>query len=217
MKSIAEKAGTMILILLALIIILPLVIAICDTGRVYETNDVGDYGNYTGNYNNEKPREFITSFFPAELSDTYTDVEYHYKAKRFDTYAYEAYLEFVIPDTAEFDLFLELYIPEDQCKPFLFDHSYMEYSISNVVMLDPEKNKSGGFAIHYAEIGKVLFSEEEQRVIFFALGDYDGGGTDTAELGYFFTRFDIDEKEYQDHAYYTHQDQEKGILFKNRK
>jgi hypothetical protein len=80
-----------------------------------------------------------------------------------------------------------------------------------------KKNKSGGYAIHYAEIGKVLFSEEEQRVIFFALGDYDGGGTDTAELGYFFTRFDIDEKEYQDHAYYTHQDQEKGILFKNRK
>lgn len=183
---------------------------------VYETNNISDYGKYTGNIDNAPPREFINSFFPETVSNSFTDVQYHYKAKRFDTYAYEAYLEFVIPDSESFNLFLEEYICPDQCKPFMFDTSFTEYSISNVLWLDDSNNNSDGYPISYAEIGKVLFSIDEQRIIFVALGVYDGGGTDTSELNWFFSRFNIDCQVYQQYAYLTHADQRNGILAKDR-
>ena len=34
---------------------------------VYETNNVADYGVITGNYDNKTPKEFIFSFFPAQI------------------------------------------------------------------------------------------------------------------------------------------------------
>ena len=184
--------------------------------EIYETNDLADYGKYTGNHDNDAPREFITSFFPETVSDSFTDIQYHYKAKRFDTYAYEAYLEFVIPDSASFNLFLEEYIKKDQCNPFMFDTSFTEYSISNVLQFTDTNNHSDKYAISYAEIGKILFSIDEQRIIFVALGVYDGGGTDTSELNIFFSRFHIDCQFYQQHAYFTHEDQRNGILAKDR-
>lgn len=183
---------------------------------VYETNNLADYGKYTGNYDNEAPREFINSFFPETLSDSFADVTYHYKAKRFDTYAYEAYLEFVIPDSASFNLFIEEYIEKDQCTPFMFDTSFTEYSISNVLEFTDTNNHADKYAISYAEIGKILFSTDEQRIIFVALGVYDGGGTYTSELNWFFSRFNIDCQFYQQNAYFTHADQRNGILFKDR-
>ena len=49
--------------------------------RIYETTSIEDYGRYIGNYDNDTPHSFITSFFPAEIDDSFSDVEYSYKAK----------------------------------------------------------------------------------------------------------------------------------------
>jgi hypothetical protein len=184
--------------------------------NIFVTNDIHDYGKYIGNYDNDTPSDFINSFFPASISNSFTDIKYHYKAKKFDTYAYEAYLEFVIDDPDSFARFLEEYVCEEQCNPFLYDQAFLEYSISNVLRIGESKNASGGYSISYADIGKILFSVDEQRIIFIALGVYDGGGTDTSELNHFFSQFDIDCNQYKDYAYFTHDDQKNGILYKDR-
>ena len=73
---------------------------------VFETNDIADYGIIKGNYDNERPKEFVFSFFPKTIEDYFSDVSYHYKAKKGDTYAYEVYLEFVIQDPQTYNAFI---------------------------------------------------------------------------------------------------------------
>ncbi len=156
--------------------------------EVYETNSIADYGNIVGNYDNETPKEYIFSFFPETISDSFSDVTYHYKAKKFDTYAYEAYLEFVIEDEAVFSEFIKPYV--DDSAPSVYDESFMEKSIFHHLCLD--HNTETETYIEDAEIGKILYSEDEQRIVFFALGLHDGGGTRVSELSYFVDRFGID-------------------------
>lgn len=173
---------------------------------VYETNDVADYGIVKGNYNNDKPQRFISSFFPQKIEDYFSDITYHYKAKKGDTYAYEMYLEFVIQDAEKYTSFISNVIGNEVCEPFHFDPNYRAYYVSNYLSLDqwPEDHKlyseDAPPFITNAKIGLVLFSEAEQRIVFFALGMYDGGGADVEELGYFFNRFGIDPLEYEKRA-----------------
>ena len=159
--------------------------------EIYETNSVADYGNIVGNCDNETPEEFIFSFFPTTILDSFSDVDYHYKAKKLDTYAYEAYLEFVIEDEAVFSEFIKPYV--DDSASFAYDESFMEKSIIHHLCLDHNVETEANIAD--AEIGKILYSEEEQRIIFFALGLHDGGGTYISELSYFVDRFGIDWKD----------------------
>ena len=173
---------------------------------VYETNDVADYGVIKGNYDNERPRAFVFSFFPEKIEEYFSDVSYHYKAKKGDTYAYEMYLEFVIQDTQTYSNFITDVIGDNTSEPFYFDSSYQVYYASNYLTLSPaitisrnnkseppvvKEDKSKPPVIDNAKIGAVLFSDAEQRIIFWALGAYDGGGTSTDELNYFFNRFGI--------------------------
>lgn len=173
---------------------------------VFETNDIADYGIIKGNYDNERPKEFVFSFFPKTIEDYFSDVSYHYKAKKGDTYAYEMYLEFMIQDTQTYSNFITDVIGDNDSEPFYFDSSYQVYYVSNYLTLSPaitinrnnkseppvvKEDKSKPPVIDNAKIGAVLFSDAEQRIIFFALGAYDGGGTSTDELNYFFNRFGI--------------------------
>ena len=70
----------------------------------------------------------------------------------------------------------------------------MEYTVSNEFMLvsGAENDAESSKYISLSKVGKVLFSHTEQRVIFVALGMYDGGGATTSELGFFFEKFNID-------------------------
>lgn len=173
---------------------------------IYETNDIVDYGVIKGNYNNEKPRDFIFSFFPKKIEESFTDVRYHYKAKKLDTYGYEMYLEFVIQDTQTYHAFVADVIGNNASEQFYFDTSYQVCYVSNYLYLQPDTkevhrdkskppemivDRSKPPLIGSAKIGAVLFSDTEQRIIFFALGVHDGGGTCTDELDYFFNRFEI--------------------------
>lgn len=182
---------------------------------IYETNDIADYGVIEGNYDNERPKEFVFSFFPETIEEYFFDVSYHYKAKKLDTYAYEMYMEFVIQDTQKYNAFISDVIGNDASEPFYFDSSYQIYYVSNYLYLSPaltmrhneksnppvvKEDKSKSPVIENAEIGAVLFSDAEQRIIFFALGVYDGGGTSTDELNCFFNRFAINPWEYHKRA-----------------
>ena len=174
--------------------------------RVYETNNILDYGRYIGNYDNETPTEFINSFFPLELSNLFSETEYHYKAKRFDTFSYEVYLQFHIEDPASFDDYVEKHVsPLTEPTVFPYDESFMEYTISNVYSIASNKAITGKntYRILNAQLGKVLVSKQTQQIIYVAIGHHDGGGTDTSELSYFFDKFEIDPVVYAATAYAT--------------
>ena len=81
----------LVLGLLLVIIFLPmhmfgllyvLLSVISGEGTVTETTDIADYGIIIGNYDNDRPAEFMFSFFPEEISEDFSNVSYHYKAQR---------------------------------------------------------------------------------------------------------------------------------------
>ena len=162
-------------------------------GRVYSTNSISDYGKIKGNFDNEKPAEFINSFFPENIEEYFSDAQYHYKAKQFDTYAYEAYLEFKIEDKEAFAEYIgnEIYV-EDSVQ-FAYDSSYREITVSNRLDVTAYDDY---FAIEQAKLGKILWSEADGTVIYWAMGVYDGGATHLDELDCLFSRFQIDHAEF---------------------
>lgn len=171
----------------------------------YETTDPADYRKIVGNNNNEVPAEFIASFFPEEIIPDFSDVTYSYRAENGDTYGYEAYLEFTVTDPEAFQNYVSQIAPPDNWQEFRFDSGYMEYVVSDVFEIHSVKSESTGSglpvcAIQAAQIGKVLYSAEQSRIIYVALGVYDGGGVNTSFLCRFFERFHIDPTEYEKFA-----------------
>ena len=217
MKNPTHTAGIIGLCLLIVLLGTPLIVISAGHGELYETDDVADYGEFIGNYDNETPAEFIAEFFPDEIQDNFTDVAYHYAAKKDDTYACECYLEFVIEDKADFLQFMAHYSPLYEVTESLMDKRFQEYSVSNVLDLDWTRvGKENGYPIQYARVGKILFSPNEQRCIFLALCVWDGGGVDTNELHYFFDRIQIDIIDYQLNAFVFESDQAEGITYQER-
>lgn len=180
---------------------------------IYETTDIAEYGKITGNRDNETPKEFVDSFFPKKIEDYFSDVTYHYTATKNDSHAYECYLEFAIEDPEIFSSFIEANIDKDKTTVFRYDESFREYSITNQFSLELRTQKEDdSYAILYAVVGKILYSEQDQRVVFWALGMWDGGGTTTKQLGTFFSRFDIDVVDYYYNAYTSPSTEEAGII-----
>ena len=178
-----------------------------ESGDIYETDNIEHYGIITGNYDNDTPKEFINSFFPVVIEENFLDVTYHYKAKKGDTYAFEAYLEFTIADASEYAAYVSAYVETGLCNTFAYDESFKEYAISNefVLVSSMDSDAENGEYISIAKVGKVLFSDDEQRVIYVAIGMHDGGGATTKELGSFFERFNIDPTEYEKQAWLVNQ------------
>lgn len=104
---------------------------IAGEGDVCQTQDIADYGVIEGNYDNDTPREFIQSFFPEEIEVWYSDVEYYYWAKKMDTYSYEAYLEFEVPDKALYTRLVDEVTEGAELPVFEYDSQYREYTVSD--------------------------------------------------------------------------------------
>ncbi len=209
-KPAVKKAIKIVAGIVTVLFVLVLIQLLLGYGRVYETNRIEDYGKIVGNLDNEKPAAFIHSFFPDEIEDCFSDVTYHYKAKKGDVYAYECYLEFVIEDPKEYAAFVAEYISQDDVLPFAYDMKFREQTISNVLCLN-EIPEDKTYSIGTAELGKILYSDQEQRIIFVALGMFDGGGMTTEELCRFFSRFNIDPWEYAKTAFASGYYQDLGI------
>lgn len=119
-------------------------------------------------------------------------------------FAFEAFLEFSIRDTELFVDYVESITEESNWKPFRFDSNYMEFSIDDALRISFGEEQPIKTYIEEARIGKVLYSQSEQRIIFVAIGVYDGGGTKTEELNAFFDRFNIDPAVYAETADEAH-------------
>lgn len=169
---------------------------------VYETDDPRNYGRYPANRKEEDVEAFLGSFFPETIESYFTDVSYHYRAGNISRYAMDAYLEFTIEDDALFTQFLSEYVDYENCTVFPYDDRFMEYIPSDPsagVLYDEyfvskQKRDDGGYWLYYAKIGKILFSEDNNRVIFIALWAEDSS---TVDYGYFFSRFKIDPHQYK--------------------
>ena len=217
MKISVETIGKVLLWLIIVGIILGSIWLIAEDGAIYETDSLSEYRKITGNHDNDRPAAFIAQFFPEVIQDSFSDVTYHYTAKKGDEYAYECYLEFVIEDEEAFNAFLMPYSERYKAVEFGPDSSFMEYSISNVLDMDWTMfSNEKGYPIQCAKIGKILYSPEEHRIIFVALGVQAGGGAGTVDLHYFFDRFHIDVLEYQMDAFFSEWDQEDNITYRER-
>lgn len=181
----------LVTIIIIAFLLLLLFLATMDDGKVYETNNVEDYGIVTGNYDNIKPKEFADSFFPKCIEPIFSDVNYHYKAITGDTYAYEMWLEFVIKDTAQYEEYLSTLGNGKTPHMFAYDNRYSVYTIEETFDINQSSN-SNKYSIEYAKLGKILFSKDEQRIIFIAMGVFDGGYTTTEDLNYYWSRFNIE-------------------------
>lgn len=164
--------------------------------KITETNDIRDYGVYSGNYDNDTPTAFISSFFPEKLMTEDVEVLYHYRAKKCDTYGYEAWLEYSFQQAEDFDNYLSDLTEKYEFIPFHYDNSYMEFTVNDILELAHSKGENT-YSIDWAEIGKILYNTDEKRIIYLAIGVIDGGGTYTDDVSTFFTEFNIDPKEFE--------------------
>lgn len=168
----------------------------------YETANIEDYGQYIGNYDNQSVETFINSFFPEEIDPAFENVNYIYRAKKFDAYAFEAWLEFNIQDEDAFQSYIGTVTKGEQLQTFAYDDAYSEYVIAESFELHPnaktDDDPSDGYSIQYAKIGKILINDEKNEIIYYALGVYDGGGVHTDYLRQYFTRFNIDPLQYDE-------------------
>ena len=92
-------------------------------------------------------------------------------------------------------MLFESYISEiigNNATGFRYNTDFKEYVISNEFKLASEER----LTIRDASIGKILYSEKAQQIIYVAIGVYDGGIVTTDFLCEFFTRFGIDPREY---------------------
>lgn len=174
----------------------------------YETRNLADYGNYVWNYDEEFPAAFINSFFPPEIGEDFQNVTYVYHARRLDEFGFEAYLEFTFADEERFEEYYQQISSGREVRPFAFDEAFEEIVVSfedkpfDFLYIQGEvisKTGETDYYIGYAGIGKILFNRAEKRIIYVALAVNDGGGTDTGLLDCFFSRFDINPKEYEEY------------------
>lgn len=156
-------------------------------GEIYETYDIADYGNITGNYDNESPQKFIESFFPETIDESFSQVNYHYKAIYGGAYAYEVWLEFVIDDQTAFETYVDNILGGKRLLDFYFDERYMVYGFENVFdQNDDYKPHTSG----QSHTGKILVSEHDQRLIFVAYGIHGDHAT-LYDLSYYWDYFGI--------------------------
>ena len=156
----------------------------------YETTEPADYGTYIGNNDNDTPRGFICSFFPETIEEDFSCITYSYRAESFDTFGYEAYLEFTIEDSDTYHKYISQIGDAQVWQLFKWDDHYRECTISHEMSLHPRR-EDGSYPIENARIGKILRCDETQTLIFVAIGVYDGGGVGTDFLCVFFERFNI--------------------------
>ena len=197
------------LIAAALLIIIGILAAsFCYMFADYMTTDINDYGNYIGNRNNEFAQQFISRFFPPVIEDYYEDVRYYYYADHTGYYTFEAYLEFVIEEEQVFNDYIKSISYTHNVIPFHFDNSYQEIVLYDEASgerldqlridgyIDADNKDPGYYLLWSASIAKILYNPSDNRVIYIALAAHEDSG-DTKNMGTFFSRFNIDPKEYE--------------------
>ncbi len=135
---------------------------------------------------------------------------YVFHSRTIDTWGFEAYLEFVIEDQEAFENIASDITVGLVRGTFNYNEDYQEYiapdkkwgTLNDYMFLGSEISVDGkiGYSISAASLSKILVNEKEHRIICVALAVHDGGASDTCFLDAFFSRFDIEPKEYEEYT-----------------
>ena len=174
----------------------------------FKTTDITDYGNYAG-VAQKWQDAYMGRFFPEAISPEFENMQYSFCSRTVDTYGFEAYLEFTLPDMDALEAYLQENTEGMASGTFHFDEAYTEYVLWNedsayrydhLQLSDSSYADESGNLQYYidnADIAKILVNPAELRVIYVVLAVFDGGGTDTGFLNTFFSRFDIQPWDYE--------------------
>lgn len=162
-------------------------------GDVYETNSVQDYGYITGTFSDKEAEKDILAFFPQKIDDRFENVQYHYAAMKGPECAFECYLEFTVEDPQEFAQLVEQHTKPEDTKTFVYDKSFQEYTKYDDYWLVVSDES---YFINSAYVWKVLYREEDHRMIFAALKVRGSGWVSPDNFSHFLNRFEIDPVEY---------------------
>ena len=220
-KQLSKKQRT--LCLLALILLAPilliaiflafgyLLLFLYSGGQSMEfvTHDLADYRIITGTCNDSRVQARMDSFFPEQIEEYFTEIQYSYCANIYDNIGCEAYLEFVIEDDVQFQEYVQNTLEqlaeqeEYETAPFRYDNAYQEYVLWDRIHFHSPYTVDENETYYYIEsacILKILINESENRVIYEMLIVYNGGGSSTEQLGRYFERFHIDPMEYKQYT-----------------
>ncbi len=204
----ANKKGTKFICIL--ILFSALLLSACglsNWGRVTETYDLSDYGNFDGIEASDKDyvqKEFLR-IFPQTIPPTYENVQYHFATTDYGS-AYEINLEFSIPDEDEFLAYVETVAPMEEFHTFPYDDSYLEYYTGENYMSffsvdgetkDYAKEGLTFNCVDHAAIKRLLINPKDRTVVIVYLYAHSlAFASETLRLDYFLRRFHIDPKQY---------------------
>lgn len=211
------KASKVILnVLLAILALAALVAALCGALYLfalwvqtvsidYETTDVAQYGKFE-DLPDEDYQKYILRIFPNSIQPEFEDVIYDYRVYSFWGTGIKVYLEFSIRDPEKFDAFVQSTTQGLAKGTFHFDNAYEEYVFFNedtggvfddIRLNNPYPDVMGQYyTVDYALILKVLVDRSQQRLIYIYIDVSDCAFT-TEDLDIYFSRFQIDPKEYE--------------------
>lgn len=183
----------------------------------YRITDIHEYSIFNGCFDQGYVEEQIITFFPKEIESYFENVRYVYTGMAPGRYAFEAFLEFQITDEVQFQEYVAKIAAPKEFTLFHDDPTFSEYVIADVLYLGaaipessfgddvnlyrPEETRYGEqFNILYADIRKVLVSDNDNRIIYVALGASIDSSTNTVELSTFFKRFHIAPANYKEYC-----------------
>ena len=177
----------------------------------YSIDSIDEYGIFEGNYDTGAVEEQFFNLFPSKIEENFSDVTYSFRAIGwFDPkghYAYEAYLEFKVENREDFLNLVSKYTYGAEAKEFYYDNTYTEYSFADDLKIfvtgrsEDGKYRPSDVCFDIAKCMKVLVSENEQKIIFWALR-VCGFSISYDFANVFFYRFQIDPFEYCDRVRY---------------
>ena len=177
--------------------------------EIYSTESIEDYGIYEGRYDTEAVAEHISSLFPSEIEESFSDVQYSFCASESpEDYAYEAYLEFVIEDDEEFENFRQRVVGDLPSSVFEYDESFIQYTQCKNMSISAFHGDGGvnypphDILIGSTQIGIILVSSDSNRFIFWQLRAEANTFYTCDMTTRFFTRFNINPMEYTDDITY---------------
>lgn len=159
------------------------------------TTSLSDYRVVTGNLNNDDPQSIIDSFFPSVIEDHYSMPNYYFRGQRIDSYACEAYFDFMIDDVQKFDEHYQSLMKYGSPQSAYFAPQYDMWLVNDHMYLSEamQRTSTGDvqFSIDAANLGVILCNKEQHHFIYCAILVEDGGSATTGDLSHFFEKFNI--------------------------
>jgi hypothetical protein len=158
----------------------------CGLVEEYNISDVKQYQTtHQAKYYKENIAKHSMLVMPKEIEDFFIVEKYCLLYQKWEG-NHEEYLEIRIEDEGKYNEYIGSIIGNKVTEEFFYDKTYQEYVINDKITLDIEKQ---GY-LYCAEVQKILFSEKENRIVFYSMFIYPNGPVNPSQF-YYFERFDI--------------------------